>query len=98
MQLKPKLHLLQNSPDAVLYAFHCPVCGYAHWVRVKGLSPLWTWNGSLDKPTFSPSILVNKDMENSRCHSFVKDWRIQFLNDCHHELKNQTVEIPDWDD
>jgi hypothetical protein len=32
------------------------------------------------------------------CHSFVTDGRIQFLNDCTHELAGQTVDIPDWDD
>lgn len=29
------------------------------------------------------------------CHSFVKDGHIQFLGDCTHDLKNQTVELPD---
>lgn len=28
------------------------------------------------------------------CHSFVRDGKIQFLGDCTHELKNQTVELP----
>lgn len=30
------------------------------------------------------------------CHSFVTDGRIQFLNDCTHELAGQTVDIPEW--
>lgn len=30
------------------------------------------------------------------CHSFIADGRIQFLGDCTHELKGQTVEIPLW--
>ena len=29
------------------------------------------------------------------CHSFVKDGNIQFLGDCFHALKNQTVPLPD---
>jgi hypothetical protein len=29
------------------------------------------------------------------CHSFVTDGRIQFLGDCTHDLKNQTVELPE---
>jgi hypothetical protein len=33
-----------------------------------------------------------------RCHSFVADGRIQFLADCSHELKGQTVELPEWTD
>jgi hypothetical protein len=57
----------------------------------------WTWNGSLDKPTFTPSLLCNQDSPESRCHSFVTDGKIQFLSDCHHELAGQTVELPDWE-
>lgn len=29
------------------------------------------------------------------CHSFVTDGRIQYLNDCTHELAGQTVELRD---
>lgn len=58
---------------------------------------MWTWNGSMDKPTFYPSLLCNQDDPASRCHSFVTDGKIEFLNDCHHGLRGQTVEIPDWD-
>jgi len=31
------------------------------------------------------------------CHSFVKDGQIQFLGDCSHDLKGQTVPLPDID-
>lgn len=31
------------------------------------------------------------------CHSFVTDGRIQFLGDCTHALKDQTVDLPDMD-
>jgi hypothetical protein len=37
-------------------------------------------------------ILGCKDM---RCHSFVTGGKIQFLDDCTHELKGQTVDLPD---
>lgn len=30
------------------------------------------------------------------CHSFVKDGRIQFLNDCTHALAGQTVALPPY--
>lgn len=30
-----------------------------------------------------------------RCHSFIKDGTIQFLNDCAHKLANQTVPLSD---
>lgn len=30
-----------------------------------------------------------------RCHSFVRDGKIQFLGDCSHDLAGQTVDLPD---
>ena len=29
-----------------------------------------------------------------RCHSFIRDGRIQFLSDCTHELAGKTVDLP----
>jgi hypothetical protein len=37
--------------------FLCPGCDEAHGIPVDG-SRGWTWDGSLDAPTVSPSILV----------------------------------------
>ena len=80
--------------------FFCPGCKYYHSFRIAPGSkpgvPVWTWNGSMDKPTFSPSLLVN-GMTEQRCHSFVNDGRIQYLGDCWHELRGQTVDIPELD-
>lgn len=40
-------------------AFWCPGCNTAHSVAVNAdKSPSWSWNGDVEKPTFSPSILV----------------------------------------
>lgn len=78
-----------------LYVFHCPGCGYSHPFEVDCPNGMgWTWNGSLDKPTFRPSLLV--DHLERRCHSFVTDGRIQFLGDSYYALAGQTVELPDW--
>lgn len=87
--------------------FECPGCGENHGVTVAGDSiphPCWTWNGDLDRPTLSPSILcrgykfASKD-DNTQvayvCHSFVRDGMIQFLADCTHELAGQTVPLPE---
>jgi hypothetical protein len=50
----------------------------------------------MDRPTFTPSLLCNQHDPGSRCHLFVTDGRIQFLDDCHHRLAGQTVDMPDW--
>jgi hypothetical protein len=104
-------------------AFWCPGCNDAHHVNVKPYAkspgrPVWGWNDSTEKPTFTPSLLVQHDMweppvtpENYEqyranpwkqekvryiCHSFIRDGKIQFLSDCTHALKDQTVDIPAW--
>jgi len=83
--------------------FDCPACGTMHAVTIDDKArpqPVWTWNQSLDKPTFTPSILVKHyigDQIKLICHSFVTDGKIQYLNDCTHELAGQTVELPDFD-
>jgi hypothetical protein len=81
------------------WAFHCPGCGYAHSFRVTGdaTRPQWNWNGSVDKPTFTPSLLVNGSSPEWRCHLFVTDGNILFLDDCCHPLRGKTIEIPDWE-
>jgi len=82
------------------YRFWCPGCDEIHGIRAKGERPCWTFNGDMIKPTFSPSHLTgwhdddgNRFAEN-RCHSYIKEGNIQFLNDCHHDLKGQTVPLP----
>lgn len=86
--------------------FWCPGCDGAHAVRIgEDAGPRWTWNGNVDRPTFSPSLLVRyngadadtPDGIPSVCHSFVTDGRIQFLGDSTHALAGRTVDIPDFD-
>jgi|ERR1035437_2051273 hypothetical protein len=50
--------LLRNSEDNGLI-FWCPGCKESHQVMYgAGNGPRWNWNGNVDKPTFTPSILV----------------------------------------
>lgn len=37
----------------------------------------------------------DKCFECTRCHSFVRNGYIEFLGDCSHKLRGQTVELPD---
>jgi hypothetical protein len=67
---------------------YCPGCKSGHLFDDR-----WTFNGDMMKPTFMNSMLVNQSDEKTRCHSFVKDGMIQFLGDCGHELRNQTVPL-----
>ena len=90
--------MLSYADDKYHPAIQCPGCGCLHIFDQR-----WSFNGDMDKPTFSPSMLVNgtPDMQkyinenNPRCHSFVRDGMIQFLSDCTHELAGKTVELPE---
>lgn len=66
----------------------------------------WDFNGDFEHPTFSPSVLrhwtrpADGDEPEVRyvCHSFVRNGRIEFLEDCTHPLVGQTVDLPDLAD
>jgi len=77
----------------------CPGCEEYHGVPVRG-EHKWDWNGSMDKPTLSPSVLVNVGRANPTrhlCHIFMKDGEIQFLEDCTHHLAGQIVPLREDD-
>ena len=100
-----KLIAQQGRPNVLL--FHCPGCGCGHQVHVAPerndyTGATWGWNGSMERPTFTPSIKVTWAWGENRvphcCHSFVTDGNIQFLSDCTHKLAGQTVPLPDRDE
>jgi hypothetical protein len=114
-QLSLKLRSIQGG-----VAFWCPGCEEMHQVRTGGSAP-WQFDGNVDRPTFSPSVLVtsghfvagnphpdtcwctyNREHPDdpapfkcARCHTFVRNGRIEFLGDCTHALAGQTVDLPD---
>ena len=75
--------------DKHLYYF-CPGCDCYHYINPDRHK----FNGNYDKPTFMPSLLQNWDPIKI-CHSFITDGKIQYLGDCWHHLKNQTVDLPE---
>lgn len=79
------------------HSFKCPGCRGPHTIPTSGPNA-WGFNGEVDRPTTTPSILVNRGRLNKTehiCHSFVVNGMIQFLSDCTHALAGQTVELPD---
>lgn len=79
-----------------MLVFRCPGCECEHVIPIDAPErPSWTWNGSVDKPTFEPSILCNYHSPGiSSCHSYVTDGRIKFLSDSTHHLSGKTVDLP----
>lgn len=93
-------------------AIMCPGCKCHHIIATKqpqSNGAVWSFNGDMDKPTFSPSLLIKTgsyaqpgfvdppELPPTICHSFIRDGKIQFLSDCTHELKNQTIDLPEID-
>jgi len=77
------------------HQFICPGCQCEHNIDSR-----WSYNDNPEKPTFQPSYLLKGSYNNKHnqvCHSFITDGQIKFLNDCTHELKGQTVELPEID-
>lgn len=74
--------------------FFCPGCRYYHAfiIERKDAGPIWTWNKNIEKPTFSPSLLVNGSSDR-RCHLFVRDGKIEYCGDTWHELRGKTVDM-----
>lgn len=62
-------------------------------------TPNWTWNGSVDHPTLKPSVLTRGgDIDGEViCHSWINDGKVQFLDDCSHELANKTLDLLEVD-
>jgi len=78
----------------------CPGCKMAHHILVgEGSGPRWSFNGNMEKPTFSPSILVRytwgEEQKEVVCHSYINDGVWNFLTDCTHELAGQLVPMID---
>lgn len=70
--------------------------------------PHWDFNGDMDAPMFSPSVLSTWDEYQGEgvapkkhvCHSFVgcngaAPGKMIFLGDCTHELAGKVVDLPD---
>lgn len=78
------------------WAFKCPGCDDTHhfYTKYRGNTKFeWTFNGDVDKPTFTPSLLLSRP--GKRCHLFVTDGKIIYCGDCDHKLAGQTVPMED---
>lgn len=90
--------LSDSDSDAVSgHVVMCPACSQWHLFDKR-----WTFDGNLESPTFSPSMLVNGTLHEKyphaiRCHSYVRAGKIEFLSDCSHTMAGMTVPLPDID-
>lgn len=54
--------------DGASVSFKCPGCGDEHRVPVQSAATSWSWNGSVDRPTLFPSLMV-------RAGHFAPHWK-----------------------
>jgi len=80
-----KIHKRKN-----VYSFFCLGCGGIHQFNDS-------WKVDIENLTVSPSVLVTvPNKSDPRCHSFIKNGQIQYLSDCSHDLKNKTIDLPEF--
>jgi len=88
------------------FSHWCPGCEETHAIHVdrpNHSGARWTFDGNVDRPTFSPSVNISSPghtfpdgvkVEAMRCHYFLRGGAIEFLSDCTHVLAGQTVSLP----
>ena len=79
--------------------FWCKGCNMFHSVNldVNNSPIIWDFDGNYEKPTITPSILVEytygPERKNVVCHSFITNGMIQYLQDCTHEFAGETLPL-----
>jgi len=105
--LSQKLRLV----GATRYRHWCPGCKEHHEFYVGEPAPrtgaIWYFNGNILLPTFTPSMHITAGPSEeppghpdhipkiSLCHYFLTAGVLVFQNDCEHDLKGQSVILPD---
>lgn len=94
-----------TSGERIGYMIFCPGCRCGHLVHVdpyknEETGSSWGFNGDVEKPTFTPSILVTGVVSDTDptlriCHSFVRDGVMQFLMDSTHDKRGCLVPLED---
>jgi hypothetical protein len=110
MTMRARIKYIKGESGGVYGAlmFVCPGCAELdhntglHMLPVNTSlkSPSWSWDGNLELPTLSPSILTRGGVDLEQvCHSFLQAGVFDFLNDCTHSLAGQRVpmlDLPSW--
>lgn len=96
--------LLRGSLDEP--AHWCPGCNEMHVLPWKRGG--WTFNGDVERPTFTPSFLHRwKSYDDGKptpkiCHYILTDGVLNFCSDCTHALAGKSVPLPElpaeWQD
>lgn len=95
-----KLGIVEANGETVGYLVKSPATGehVLFYTNSKYSPGVWSFNGDMDKPTFSPSMLLHHNPYHGREHFFVRNGKIQYLQDCDHAMAGMTVDMVDVDE
>lgn len=93
-----KLATTERDGKIIGYLMRSPGSGaiVCFYTKDSGECCHWDFNGDMERPTFSPSMLLYPNNLHGRDHFFVRDGKIQYLSDCDHALAGQTVDMVDF--
>lgn len=86
------------------YSIECPACGFGHFFNVEQPGPSgqkWSFNGDLEKPTFSPSMrsrtghycLDQNDSQCKRCAEAKRLGKSSRCTHCHSFVRDGKIEF-----
>jgi hypothetical protein len=80
------------------YVFFCPGCSANHVIDTTPSKKraYHTLSGTLAHPTIRASVMSNPYLtaDKPRCHSFITNGEIEYLDDSTHALAGKTVSLP----
>lgn len=80
------------------YAHWCPACKDLHYIRTGQMDgPNWSFNGSLDAPTFNPSVRVTGMQQVIKDGRWTGEWKQDANGDpvrgcCHYFLHDGMIQ------
>lgn len=101
-EVKINIRQISNTDESIYgYIFWCLGCKGSHtFVTDHTAKTHWSFNGDTENPHFNPSLAFWVDWTKQelgyKCHLFLHNGRIQYLNDCKHDLAGHTIDIPEW--
>lgn len=91
------INTFKDQDEEKHISFYCTGCHKRHWIPTAG-PKAWQFNGDYEKPTITPSIMVNRGRTNPKvhqCHVQITDGWISFYEDCSHDRAGKKFELED---
>lgn len=87
----------------------CPACKEVHQFAIdtpNSTGAKWQWNGNVEAPTFTPSMLIRWGKyaphirlpyeDSGICHYTLTAGVINYCSDSTHVMAGKSIQLPDW--